>query len=366
MNVYDVKFWIGGKQRHRRITAASKSDVENMIAVERLEPGISIRWSEAFALFKQFKAQDGKITRSIENTERAVDAFIKLKGDIDISKTSPEIFKDFLIKYAGLTPRSTADAANHQRKELLTVARFTRNHTGRLTSVPFENVPKLPAKVNTRAPIPTNQISDYIDALPEYIRRPIMMILFYGLRSTATCNINEDDIQGDTLYAVDKGDTQRRIPIDETLAEILAQAKEFKRTLERKRINPLPVFVNLHGNRWIARTLLTAAQAAWKDAGLKPVKIHELRHTLGTQAGKFFPVGIIQVLMGHKSRKSSETYFHPHEEMAVEARKKLVRFVSGLGEKTGQNSASTETENAEQTRLVSCPCCGHNFFVTNE
>jgi len=36
-------------------------------------------------------------------------------------------------------------------------------------------------------------------------------------------------------------------------------------------------------------TLLHAAQRAWKRAGLERKKIHELRHTLGTMAGKRSP-----------------------------------------------------------------------------
>ncbi len=190
------------------------------------------------------------------------------------------------------------------------------------------------------------------------------MVLFYGLRSSAVCNIDEKSIDSDYLTAIDKGDVQRKIPIDDTLAGIIKEAKQHKAAIED--VSPSLLFVNSLGRRWIPRSLLRSAQTAWERAGLKAVKIHEIRHTLGTEAGKLFPVGIIQVLMGHRSRKSSENYFHPQEEMATEARKKLVRFLCGLDEKQQQNSPPGDTPEHPGTRQVMCPCCGHNFIISNE
>ncbi len=366
LTIYDVKYWVRGKQRHKRIKAENRAEVERVIALDSNDPGIGLKWSEAWELFKEFRTKAGRITRSLENTEHAVKAFIKIQGDLELGKTTPDTFKDFMIKYAGQSERSTADSANHQRKELLAVARFIQKHSGKLDTIPFENVPKLPSKVNKRSPIPTSHIGDYIAALPDYVKRPVLMVLFYGLRSSAVCNLDEKDVEGDFLHAVDKGEHKRRIPIDDTLKDIIEQALAFKRNLKRKYVNPAPLFINLHGNRWTAKILLKAAQAAWADAKLKPVKIHEIRHTLGTEAGKFFPVGIIQVLMGHKSRKSSENYFHPNEEMAVEARQKLVRFLSGLGANSGQYTLPEDAASHPATRQIMCPHCGHNFFVANE
>ncbi len=364
LNLYDVFYWNNGKRKHRRIKAQSKADVERIVALDSFDQGISIKWSEAWEMFKKFKAHGDTISRSLENTQHAVDAFIQTIGDIALEKTSPEIFKDFMIRYAGKSERSTPDAANHQRKELLAVARFIKRHTGKLPTIPFEDVPKLPTTIKKRAPIPTGRIQDYIAALPEYIRRPVLMVLFYGLRSSAICNIDEKDIDADYLAAIDKGDVQRKIPMDDTLTDIIEDARQHKAAIEN--VSPAPLFVNSRGQRWTRCGLLRSAQTAWKRAGLKPVKIHEIRHTLGTEAGKMFPVGIIQVLMGHRSRKSSENYFHPQEEMATEARKKLVRFLCGLDEKQQQNSPPGDTPEHPGTRQVMCPCCGHNFIISNE
>ena len=177
---------------------------------------------------------------------------------------------------------------------------------------------------------------------------------------------NTADIENNILNAEDKGEVHRQIPIDETLAGIIADAIAFKKTLDRKYINPQALFVNMHGNRWNRMTLLHAAQRAWEKVGLPVIKIHELRHTLGTEAGKLFPIGVIQVLMGHRSRKSSENYFHPHEEMAVEARKTLVRVLSGFSDNEVKLTPFPDNSEHPETPLYLCPILAPIFNNNNK
>lgn len=113
------------------------------------------------------------------------------------------------------------------------------------------------------------------------------------------------------------------------LAGIIGEAKEFRAAILKSRPEEMrsmsndSLFVNLNGRPWNRMTLLHAAQRAWLHAGLEAKKIHEIRHTLGTLADREFPPGMVQAVMRHRSRKSSETYFHPNEDMAAEVRKKL-------------------------------------------
>lgn len=106
------------------------------------------------------------------------------------------------------------------------------------------------------------------------------------------------------------------IPIDAFPRSIIDAALAFRASFENRarKIPGIPtghLFVNMNSRGWTRATLLHAAQRAWKRAGLKQKKIHEIRRTLGTIAGKNFTPGIVQAMMGHRSRKSSETYFHP-------------------------------------------------------
>ena len=162
----------GGKQIRRRFHLASKADVERAILLDSGRSGFGLKWSEGAKVYLDAKLAEGIGARSLENVERAVRVFIEVMGDIEIEKTAPGEFKDFMQKaaarpvvhkYAGKIPRlSGPKVANHHRRELLAVANFLFRHTGKINDVPFKNVPPLPAGVNRREPLPRTQILAYI------------------------------------------------------------------------------------------------------------------------------------------------------------------------------------------------------------
>lgn len=203
--------------------------------------------------------------------------------------------------------------------------------------IPIEHVPTLPVKPTKRSPIPQAKVGDCLDVLPKHIYRPIILVLVYGLRSSAVCSITEKSISGDALTALDKNDVLRQIPLDELLKRIISEALEYKQSMleasikankanSRRKILVLPD--NLFITPWSRTTLLKAAQKAWDLAGLEKMVVHEVRHTLGTIAGKKYTPGVVQAVMGHKSRKSAERYFNPNEEMAAEARKGIITEIA--------------------------------------
>ncbi len=127
--------------------------------------------------------------------------------------------------------------------------------------------------------------------------------------------------------------------------------------------------VNKAGLKWNHQSLLRAAQRFWEKAGLEKKKIHEVRHTLGTMAGKDFSLGMVQAAMGHRSRASSEVYFHPNEEMASTVRQKIVTKLYKNPEKESQNEQSPSTiiiDGDEERGEYLCPCCSHNLLIVKE
>lgn len=363
----------GEKQTRRRFHMENKADVERAILLDSRRGSIGLKWSEGLAIYKEAKRIEGKTSRSMENVNRAVDVFVKVIGDLGIEDTTSDLFKDFLQraaarpvahKYAGKKPRiSGPKVANHHRRELLAVARYLLKHTGKIVVIPFERVPPLPATANRRSPLPQDRIGDYLDALPPHIRRPIMLILYYGLRSSAVANLTPESIDGNTLVALDKGDNLRRIPIDPTLRAIIAEALKYRATFKSAGAG---LFLTVRGAKWDRTSLLHAAQRAWKIAGLEQKKIHEVRHTLGTLAGKSFTPGMVQAAMGHRSRKSAEVYFHPTEEMAAEVRQKIITDLSQSGVKTSKILGSLPRLTFTQNGIYACPCCSSKFRITNK
>lgn len=235
-----------------------------------------------------------------------------------------------------------------------------------VADIPFINVPPLPVRTRRRSAIQESKVQAYLDALQPHVLRPVKLVLFYGLRSTAICNLTPKSVQGDTLIAIDKGDVERRIPIDKMLAEIIEEANTHRATFPKPADR---LFVNKAGFAWNHMSLLRAAQRFWESAGLEKKKIHEVRHTLGTIAGKHFSLGMVQAAMGHRSRQSSETYFHPNEEMAAEVREKVITELSQNCDKVTKNESNPVTividENEERGEYL-CPCCSHKLLIVKE
>ncbi len=129
------------------------------------------------------------------------------------------------------------------------------------------------------------------------------------------------------------------------------------------------LFVNKAGTAWNHMSLLRAAQRFWKAAGLEKKKIHEVRHTLGTIAGKNFTLGMVQAAMGHRSRASSEVYFHPDEEMAATVRQKIVPKLYQKPKKATPNDPSPHTiiiDGDEERGEYVCPCCSCKLLISKK
>ena len=378
----------GGKQVRRRFHMRSRADVERAILLDCQRSEAGLKWSEGAAEYIETKKTEGVGARSIENVERAVKVFIAAMGDMEIEGTAESYLKKFMQMVATRPMWSEAvkkyrvsgpKVANEFRLKLLTIARYLRRHTTLVAVVPFEHVPPAPARPAERSPIPAEKVASYLDALPGHVRRPVLMILFYGLRSSAVCDLLLSSVAGGVLEAVDKGGVRRRIPIDAPLSEIIREAGEFRERLsadrERRRkakpeLSPASLDANLFltakGSAWTRHTLLHAAQKAWVAAGLERKKIHEARHTLGTVAGKYFTPGMVQAAMGHRSRKSAEAYFHPSEEMAAEVRRKIITELSQESQKNSENAPNHSKITYAGDGEYACPLCHANIFISKE
>ncbi len=258
---------------------------------------------------------------------------------------------------------TTPKVANHHRRALLSVANHLKRYSGAILSVPFADVPPLPTKPKPREPIPAERIGSYIDALPPHVRRPALMILLFGLRLISVCNLSIDSQDGNHLRALDKGRVHRLIPIDETLADIIAQAKAWRSEIGAQ---TKALFVNETEREWNHDRLLRAAQNAWKKAGLGRKVMHEIRHTLGTLASKSFPARMVQAVMGHQSEQSSLAYGHPDEDMAAEVRQKIITNLSQDFSQNSIMSVTTSQIGTDKDGIFICPNCSAKLCISRD
>lgn len=164
--IWEVRYYrsSGDKQVNRHLHAASRKEVERLVLLDSQRSAVGLKWSEGLELYLNAKLAEGRSQVALGHVERAVALFVNLMGDLAIEETTPAVFKDFMQqaakqpvkhRFSGKAFRvSGPKVSNHHRKELLTVARYLRNHTRKIESIPFEHVPALPVKVTPRSRFP--------------------------------------------------------------------------------------------------------------------------------------------------------------------------------------------------------------------
>jgi len=100
------------------------------------------------------------------------------------------------------------------------------------------------------------------------------------------------------------------------------------------------VFVNDVGGVIATDLLRKRFKAALDAAGLKQLRLHDLRHTFGTLAVQAFPLSDVKAYMGHANIETTMIYVHhvPQHDAAdrlsalIDARAQLVRPVTGVSD----------------------------------
>lgn len=213
-------------------------------------------------------------------------------------------------------------------------------------------------------------LGDYLDALPIEARLPVEWMLLTGWRSTATCTLLEEYIDEENLIAfqVHKGAKEREEPLDEQLLKIIYRAREHRNALKEqfskrksgiRTVNECHVFVNTRGQPWNHTSLRQHCQKRWRLAGLPVKKIHELRTTFGTEAGRHYSTSMVQASLGHDSPQSTEHYIDQNA-MKIAQVGATVRqnLLAHLGD------ASEANELAEVTLI--CPELGKKRMISRK
>jgi integrase len=87
------------------------------------------------------------------------------------------------------------------------------------------------------------------------------------------------------------------------------------------------VFCNQVGDYMDESALRRRFKEALKRARLKPLRLHDLRHTFGTLAVQAFPLSDVRAYMGHADISTTMVYVHHVPQ--VDAADRLSRVVGG-------------------------------------
>lgn len=173
----------------------------------------------------------------------------------------------------------------------------------------------------------------------------LTLFLNCGMRVSELAGINLQDIRGDTLRVVGKGNKERTIYLnDACMNAIEAYLPE--------RIVPHPAdqnafFTSRNRNRMSVQTIKWLVKKHLSAAGLDANKYsaHKLRHTAATlmyQNG--VDIRTLQTVLGHKSVDTTMIYTHIHDESVRSA-----ALNNPLAHVTKKSSASAEQESADSS-----------------
>src|SRR4051794_28664667 len=116
-----------------------------------------------------------------------------------------------------------------------------------------------------------------------------------------------------------KSGKMRSVPMAPEVAEALARLGERARFVGRDDL----VFVGLVGGHLDASALLAPYPAALRDAGPRPLRFHDLRHTFGTRVIAEADIRRVQEWMGHADVQTTMRYLHyapRHNDAAIVGR----------------------------------------------
>lgn len=140
----------------------------------------------------------------------------------------------------------------------------------------------------------------------------ITMFLNCGLRLSELVGINLNNIKGNTLTVIGKGDKERGIPLNNACIKALEDYMKVRPTNAVKDRNAL--FISDQKRRISKESVQKIVKKYIKAAGLDPERYstHKLRHTAATLMYKYGNVDIraLQELLGHESISTTQIYTH--------------------------------------------------------
>ena len=151
----------------------------------------------------------------------------------------------------------------------------------------------------------------------------ITLFLNCGMRLSELCSININEIKGDTLSIIGKGNKERTIYLN---TACLRAIEDYLRVRDGSKLPPEDknaLFVSAKNQRINKRTVERLVKKYTNNAGLEYNKYtpHKLRHTAATLMYKHGSVDIrnLQKLLGHESIATTQIYTHVDDEKLREA-----------------------------------------------
>lgn len=140
----------------------------------------------------------------------------------------------------------------------------------------------------------------------------IILFLNCGLRLSELVGINLNDIKGDTLRVVGKGDKERNVHLNKSCIDAINEYLKVRPN--NIAYDKQALFISRQGNRIKPITIQKNMQKYLKMSGLedKGYSVHKLRHTAATLMYQHGGVDLrlLKEILGHQNLSTTEIYTH--------------------------------------------------------
>ncbi len=181
-----------------------------------------------------------------------------------------------------------------------------------------------PPKINSRQPIHLNidesktLLKSISGTYKERDYAILVLFLNCGLRLSELVSINIDNIDGDVLRVIGKGNKERTVYLNKACINAINDYLKVRKHDSVKMQDKNALFISQQNNRISPRTVQVIVKKYIKAAGLDDTKYstHKLRHTAATLMYKHGNVDIraLQQILGHKSVATTQIYTHIDDE----------------------------------------------------
>lgn len=315
--IWNCRFYdAGGKQRFYRRPFATEADARAWIAAQRsgdpAENGPTWRalhtaWENSHRTHSA--SQLNKVGLSVSRLLE------KYGNGLTYQETTGAMIRALIADIAekktlqGKKPVGGTGAAHRALGHLKAIARWCRGQLLIPDSIPWEHLAPPEHKAGKRRPVPVEEIPAMIDSLDEWLRPVVLWICLTGCRKQDAGRLREEDILQDRVRVTVKAGRVFDYLLDDTLRAVLNLAKDQK---ERAEANRSPwVFVTASGQQWTKDRMDWHVRQQWRRW---PWRLHSLRHTFATVAGRSFGADMVRAGLAHLARATSERYVHVSED----------------------------------------------------
>lgn len=254
-------------------------------------------------------------------------------SDVDIDMIKEKDLKNIsvrdLIAFISYTDKYLNASASTRSRKLSSLRSFF-NYLYKVTAILDDNPmvlidgPKIPKRLPNFMALEEIKrlLKAVLDTEDEFYRLRdyaiIMVFLNTGLRLSELVNMKIDDIDGDEVHIIGKGNKERVVFLNDS---VLSALKDYLKV--RPDTDVENIFVNKKGDNFLGtRGVQYMLNKYLKKAGLSnEYSPHSLRHTAATLLYQYGDVDIraLQVILGHESVSTTQIYTHVDSKQLKEA-----------------------------------------------